>query len=977
MSPSTPPHSPLLSSAPLPPLYASSSPSNDSTSESLASLRTALTSAQTELDRASALLFSPQSSKASRDTHATGATGSTEEAGAATHSLIASIDGRERTEAVLRSLKRESVLSEEGTEESWDRAVSLVGSPRLRVGRPFVFLPTPEPEQALPEQQQEDEEEEEEEEEEDMKIKIKQEDDEGEAELAIIRASRVEEEQAQDEEEEEDIETGLTNSQEERGLESSVTRSQSDFDAWLEETMRLARGDGCSTTETDDALSSILLTTAGSGFLSPPLRGDNEEGQEEHDGLLPSVLLESQTASFLDLDEAELVEKDEGEMEEEAEEETSGDEEPVTATEIEGIEEKPSEEENSTLPTPSHPTTLGWKVLTFALSAALLYSLIRQPVLPEPVIVEEPTRSLRYVPVNESSIETSQFATPIPLASSLDLPAFALVLTAVAALAALLPIMRPRSSQNEADHGGRRSRATSPLVELNGEDLLEARRLFPIGLSQYSSSQLSAAASTFTSILSLACGPHDKSLASEWLGRTLYRLSRLDIGGDPSFLPRSIAAFERSIRLDPSRASPRASLGRAKYRQGDYKAAVSSLRAALKRDDSLAFAHEYLAKSLSRVSPRPLIASKLVEQHLLRAIDLFPLASSSAHAFLGEYLALHSPRHAQTTAKTHLLAALSLYASYPAVHARLALLASEALDASSTAQHWAAVCATRYSGGAKRDKDLGEAEKACEGVAPWVGWVFATPPGTEERRRVLEKARGEYPHEDLVEALLAIETASNPSTDKSSSSSTPPTVETLISTLEARTTRYPLPQDLLSHGLHSLLLLASSSPFTDSGKAHAEEAREKYGAFMRAFQEGEGGGGGGGGMEKEVGWVARAVWEVETGREEAVEREEAERKKGEKVMKGKGTAREVRETTPTPRRRTRATSAALDEKEEEAEEDVTVKGEKGKKRGRTTAVQKAGVDSGSSTEGEKVLEKVVVLRRSPRKAVKKEEGEAR
>lgn len=40
--------------------------------------------------------------------------------------------------------------------------------------------------------------------------------------------------------------TSLTNSQEEEGLIKEVTRSQSDFSRWLEETMKLAKGDGTS-----------------------------------------------------------------------------------------------------------------------------------------------------------------------------------------------------------------------------------------------------------------------------------------------------------------------------------------------------------------------------------------------------------------------------------------------------------------------------------------------------------------------------------------------------------------------------------------------------------------------------------------------------------------------------------------------------------------------------------------------------------
>lgn len=44
--------------------------------------------------------------------------------------------------------------------------------------------------------------------------------------------------------------TSVTPSQEEEGLTKSVTRSQSDFSKWLEDTMKMARGDGTSVVRT-------------------------------------------------------------------------------------------------------------------------------------------------------------------------------------------------------------------------------------------------------------------------------------------------------------------------------------------------------------------------------------------------------------------------------------------------------------------------------------------------------------------------------------------------------------------------------------------------------------------------------------------------------------------------------------------------------------------------------------------------------
>lgn len=683
-------------------------------------------------------------------------------------------------------------------------------------------------------------------------------------------------------------------------------------------------------------------------------------------------------------------------------------------------------------------STLGWKVLTLALSAALAYSLLYRPspsiLHPAlPLEVEEPPQQLLYVPLNESTVETIHFPTPIPLGTPLDLPAYALLATTVAALAALLPLVRRgyRKSAGKEDvdfddDEGRRTRAVSPLAELNGEGLLEARRLLPIGVAAYDSRQVSRAVSTFSTILTLACGSPDKAIAAEWLGRTLFRLARGD-GNNSNLLSRSIAAFERSIRLDPSAASPRASLGRAKYLSGDYKGAVAALRAALKRDGTLPFAHEWLAKSLAKVVPRPPTAAEQIEQHLLRAIELSPRSKVAcrSHAFLGEWLHLTPPPSSSSfpsspassrlrlsrlaLSKSHLLSALSLRFSYPAVHLRLAFLSNEALDPTTAAAHYRAACESRHDG--YRDESLEVSNEAGGGRTPWCGWVFVTRFGSGERREVLRLARKEYPHDDLFNLLFAVEEdAASPSSSSSSSSSAstkPALLPPLLAHLQRRTTRYSPTDDLLPHGLLAVALLASAS--ASASPSHSlTTAEEAWNVFWSAAQGSDKARGRE--EERDVAWVTMAWYEGLRRREEQeqggdVEMTETEMADTEVEDEGasssgetellrstlvkketarKGTKGKVvkKETvvapatkTPTPARRTtRATSAAVEEQGEEqkkAEREKTVepKEKKGsvRRRGKAEAARVVEVRE-EGEEGEKTP-----LRRSPRKVIKREE----
>ncbi|GJN90025.1 hypothetical protein Rhopal_003022-T1 [Rhodotorula paludigena] len=813
---------------------------------SLASLVTALS----EADAASsaALIFSPHSSRG------TGATGSTEPAGQATRSLVGSVEGRERESAP--SAKAEEARDEVGSVvmSSWDRlsaheprAVDRTGG-EGSVEKRLVHLPTPEPEDRRPSEfaaqlaspirlSGDDVD----------RISIKAESDDEAAEQALLSSAVNDEDPAPL-----PAHDGLTDSQEDALLAQPVTRSQSDFSHWLEETLRHARGDGSSTIESDDALSSIIEATrhAHLGWSSA----------FSSDGAGDSRRISGGTGSLLDLVEqlpdeditlSTVPTPDQAVVEDEVVDDTSDEDEPVV---------KPSPRD-----------------LPVAVN--------------EPQI--EPTRSLRYVPLNETTV-VSHFATPIPIGSTFSLPFYLLVAALATAGCASIPFivhrrtspttaaMCTRRSRTKSPVSPPRSRATSPLLELHGDALLEARALLPRGIEQYAKGQLSEAATTFGTICGLACAPPDKALASEWLGRTLYRLARQDRSSS-TYLAEAAEAFERSIRLDQARATPRASLGRVKFRLGDYEGAVFSLRAALKRDDSLAFAHEYLAKSIAKLVPRSADCALLIEEHLQRAITLDP-HSYTALAFIGEFLHLSGGKRT-AEARSCLERAVSLRHDYPAAHARLAFIANEELDPARAAAHYAHVVNTRYTG--LRDSDaLAASEEACDGTAPFLAWTFATPPFSPARRAVLARAAAEHPHDDLVALLLAIESAGL-------GESPGPAAAALLereAALARRAARYSPQEDLLAHGLWALALVALG---------RTDAARETYERFWSAA-----GGAAKARADRTVAFLAMAFFEV-AGRVEQRGREGAKRARGE----GLGALKE------TPKRATRARAVKVEERE--------------------------------------------------------------
>ncbi|GAA5862257.1 hypothetical protein JCM1840_001696 [Sporobolomyces johnsonii] len=819
------------------------------TSSSIHSLRSALSEAA-HTDRSSRLLFSPESAK----TTGTGATSSTESAGEATRSLVQSVAGRGslsgalldgatsetgesdctgQRKAVLQGLPSSGAFHMHSNRDtgssaaSWDQLSGSLSPPRQRPL--FVQLPTPEPEGTCSDVQEVEH------------PSIKQEEDDEDDCLALAFEPTAQEHHS----------PAMTSSQEEEGLERSVTRSQSDFSRWLEDTMRLARGDGTSTIESDDALSSIILATRQTRIGLGPLTS-----HEDTASLLGTPI---QLEASLPHELESLIDAYEGSEERE---ETSGPISPAEGVEAEeaGKIERDEEGVESTTTkveqAPSRaPSSRRWMALSFLLACGLAYSLHRQYQLTHPV---KPTPSTpRFVPFDNTTAVVSHFATPLPVGRSFALPIYALAVTFLAGVPISFRLLR-RSfgsrmsgtrSRSFSSSSSASKRSTSPLLELNGAALLEARDLLPIGIAHYTSNRLRDAISTFSSILPLACAPADKAAASEWLGRSLYRLARQEGHDQPKFA-EAAKAFERSIRMDQTRATPRASLGRAKYRLGDYDGAVTALRGALKRDNQLFWAHEWLGKSLFRLDS----SSAQVEEHLRSAIGL-NASSYTTLAFLGELL--HS-RGRTAEARTHLEAAVSLRIDYPAAHARLAFIANEQVDPARAASHLRMVLSTRDQG--LKNDCMPVSEEATRGTTPFLSLYFVTPADDHETRRaVLREALSQYPHDDLLSLLLAIERAPAAVTSRSSPKKRPASPEQAAlaareEALQRRAERYG-DEDLEAQGLWALALLAR-------GKATAAE--EVYGKFWKAIGElrAEERKAGEGDKARKMAFLIMAFWEV-------------------------------------------------------------------------------------------------------------------
>lgn len=475
------------------------------------------------------------------------------------------------------------------------------------------------------------------------------------------------------------------------------------------------------------------------------------------------------------------------------------------------------------------PSQRRWRFLSGILGASLLLSLVRPYI---PFFVSFVIRHFRRPPPSLSPYlilvnSTSSHPTPLDLGTPLSLLSLTLTFLLITSIPISLHLysLLPSSSPSPPP-------SPSPLLTMDPTSILQSRQLLHEGIYAYHLGHLVHSSTLFSKIIGTNCEPSIKASASEWLGRTLYRLSK--VLNDREKMESAVEAFGRSIRIEGKRGSAWASRGRAKFHLGDWEGAAKDLRAGIKKDGRLGWAYEYLGKTMVMSGQ-----GKVAEGYLQSALELDP-TSYSTYAFYGEYL--HAMGRNEE-AKAALESAIALRSDYPAAHNRLSFLYTELLDITSACLHLRRVLACRSTG--YMDACLPTTTESMQGSAPYLRLYFLTPPTSSTSRiETLKTAHAQYPNEILIEILLAINNSLSPriSTRKSALL----TLLRLSTHLNSRSTRYPT--DLEAQGLSALVLCAM-------GKV--EESEKSYAKFWEGVKGKKG--------EGEVAWVVMACFEARKG----------------------------------------------------------------------------------------------------------------
>jgi hypothetical protein len=232
--------------------------------------------------------------------------------------------------------------------------------------------------------------------------------------------------------------------------------------------------------------------------------------------------------------------------------------------------------------------------------------------------------------------------------------------------------------------------------------------------------------------------------------------------------------------------------------------AIVSLEGAIFRDPCVAFAHEYLGKAQTKLG-----RWAEAERHLFEAIKL-DVDNYTARAFLGERL--HQLGR-NKEARRLLLEAIAIRNDYPAAHARLAFIATEARQQEVASKHLRLAIRWRETGCV--EDDLAATSESIQGASPFFALYFSLS-NAVERVDVMRQAKGLYPHDQLIFVLLA--TALRQSGDREERYEALPELRRLEKSLVNRLRRYR--NDFEARGLYILVLLALR-------KAKAAESQQK------------------------------------------------------------------------------------------------------------------------------------------------------
>ncbi|KAM0749858.1 hypothetical protein T439DRAFT_381416 [Meredithblackwellia eburnea MCA 4105] len=737
------------------------------------------------------LLASPATSD---DTNGTGATGSSEEPGTATRSLIASVlASRKSSPSIPSSNKLQSLLNQERVVHSqasnsprgMAESVVLSDSPplaypsaahsqapaSLKAQAPLAAPPSSSgteswSEIALPTCPLED--------------LVKNDNDRGDL-VSPLEGDQLEAidgdagREGGDEDNSSFVEQSIpmTDEQLEEGLSFSVTRSSEHFRRWMSDMIANAReGNASSAGDYHDGFRVFERSTPGSqsGVPSSAGYGDEDAHARTESGFASidlqgaprseavsvpasSQVLEPTEVISIKLEQddlvaAKLVEGQQVKIESDLPALKKEENEEIN----DGENSESSKSSDSAQCFKTASPSGGWRIAAIVLGATLVANLGHQHrhmilallALVRPVllrlrngIVRIPDQSPSVPVVLIENVTANIFEEPISIGQPLGIlvPVSAVLALVLVVLSGLSIAFRstavPEKSTNNvrflvpSKEGGLTD--TQGTSEKNHQYLTE-------GITRYQQGHLNRAATFFELANQLAKSPKDKATASEWLGRTRHRQARQE--KSPRLMHAAITCFERAVRLDGASASPRASWGRALFLLHDYAAAEKVLLGAIRRDDSLSYAHEFLGKA--RIA-----LGKYDEAFvsLRKAVELDPFAYNVL-AFLGEQL--HVRLQANADAKEMLTRALKLRYDLPAAHARLGAIAVEEEDMATAHRRWTSALALRDRAGGRLDEDvecLPSSVSLVQSTCPFLNLFFCVAPTDRDQRiRILRRA---------------------------------------------------------------------------------------------------------------------------------------------------------------------------------------------------------------------------------------------
>lgn len=367
-------------------------------------------------------------------------------------------------------------------------------------------------------------------------------------------------------------------------------------------------------------------------------------------------------------------------------------------------------------------------------------------------------------------IEPIILVIPTPLGSPWSLySSFSIVIAVLAVLViAFYYIVRlPRRSSKSRPAPLRAITTTSDYSSYNPSATILTIDLQRQGRCRFETGSLIGALAKFTQAAETVGGlASDRSLAYEWKGICQDKIGGLT--GDVELRKEAIKSFRKALRVDGTRNSARAEVGKALFKCGHYAACVEILETYVRKGGEEMKGLEYLGKALFALGVR----TKEAEGYLRDALGSFELDDDNENRvklFLADEFYVQGRSR---EAKEWLDEVIVVRFEDPAAHARLGFIALEALKTDKAREHLRWAIQFRERG--VKDEDLIRTRTILEGSTLHLSLYFATPadattPTTNDTRAttnaekylttrlsILSDAAARYPREPLLGILYAV-----------------------------------------------------------------------------------------------------------------------------------------------------------------------------------------------------------------------------